>query len=294
MVLTKHLEDRGLMHAMDSISVRFSASAFESSTIKLDPNQVLPVEIFLYILHFLKDPAALERCCLINKNWKKIADDRSLWIAFRPTDAFGTNEYLKFLKVDVGEEPLLPRNIHLIRQRLCPFSNDGKTVQETQLLLLIPKTINGKPSYFKELQPLLKSLLSEKGIELCFRYLSYEEMSCGIDASHWILLTKTILPGSLNIDYECQSKLVETLGNQMYQVTSVFALVSGMLAEYARSKTRLFGDLPRVYALCKDSVYEDPVAVGCFTFNGFSVFRINYPEENYGIAAMRRLPSSAV
>ena len=71
--------------------------------------------------------------------------------------AFGKKMWATYLG-DVGVEPPLPPDIKAILNALCPFFH-GKKVKETHLLVLIPKTVKGKPLTLKTLGELVKKPL---------------------------------------------------------------------------------------------------------------------------------------
>ena len=68
--------------------------------------------------------------------------------------AFGKDLWATHLG-DIGIEPPLPPNIKEILNAPCPFF-PGKKVEETHLLVLIPKTVNGKPLTMQTLGELVQ------------------------------------------------------------------------------------------------------------------------------------------
>jgi V8-like Glu-specific endopeptidase len=60
-----------------------------------------------------------------------------------PPNAFGKAKWTQYFG-DIGVEPPLPPNIHDILNAPCPFWPDNR-VGETHLLVLIPRTVKGKP-----------------------------------------------------------------------------------------------------------------------------------------------------
>lgn len=135
---------------------------------------------------------------------------------------------------DPGIEPPLPKNIEQIVSASCPFW-PNKKVYETHVLCLIPETINGRPlnlDYFVELtENLLKSmdtifLVSHKKLS---KYSSFIQAP---SKSHWVLITKDIIPGSVNKTFKEQQALVSL----PYELPSILDTTICAITEYIRGR----------------------------------------------------------
>ena len=70
----------------------------------------LPIDAIRIIFQNLKED--LHNLALVCKEWRNLADDKVLRETIRPVQAFGTQEWKKYIGVDAGEEPLLPRRTY--------------------------------------------------------------------------------------------------------------------------------------------------------------------------------------
>ena len=166
----------------------------------------------------------------------------------------------------VGEVPPLPQDIEKILSSPCPFW-PNKTVQETHLLVLIPETVNGKPLTLNLLQELIKAPKSGNKTEYRY-YDKYVEEELGeqkAPASHWVLLTNDVIPGSRNKSYSAQKELMSkyppyTLGNAL-------DITAALLIHHVKTGGRLYTDNPNTYARCLERVNSNqwPVAIGYFS-----------------------------
>ena len=108
---------------------------------------------------------------------------------------FGEEEWEIYFG-DVGVEPPLPANIEEILNEPCSFWPDKK-VKETHLLVLIPNTVNGKPFTMNCLGELIRKPKSEHSTRYRF-YCNGANEAVGDKSypSHWVLMTRDIIPGS--------------------------------------------------------------------------------------------------
>ena len=101
----------------------------------------LPPEVRLRIFSHL-DEKALARCCSVKREWNAIGSDESLWKALFSKITFGKQKLETYFG-EVGEEPPLPPYIHKFLKSRPAFLN-GKSIEETHILVLIPATIDGR------------------------------------------------------------------------------------------------------------------------------------------------------
>ena len=261
-----------------------------SNRTRENPLDILPVEIGFKIFSELL-PTDLGRCGLVSKQWEVLANDESLWKAMGvPANAFGAKqweEYFFGLKVD---EPPLPLNIHKILKSQCPFSEKGKKVEDTHLLVLIPGTIDGKPLTLKSFGELLGSRFPEFG-QNGYRFIWDDAKECGGNGkSHWVLMTKDVLEGSRGESFAAQQEQVKEDGKGNYQVPGVLEAVVCAISEYARSggATRLLSDKPWTYTRCQDEKRGYQVVVGGFAPAGLLVDNYCYDGGHIGVVALRK------
>ena len=196
--------------------------------------------------------------------------------------------------MDIGVEPPLFRDIDKIPESPCPFWT-GKRVEETHLLTLIPGSIGDQLFTLRTFGELIKSRFPEicEGLATGFRSDGGEAELCrdrcaGNDRSRWVLMTRDVLEGSRNIGFAEQQKLVAEHGEQAYVIPKVLEAAVCILAEYAASGRRIFGDHPRTYTRCDEMADGYRRAVGDFSPKSLRIAANHSHDENIGIAALRR------
>ena len=157
--------------------------------------------------------------------------------------------------------------------------------------MLIPGSINGEPIDVENFGKLIKSKFPELGDDTGYRIIWEVAKKCRGDGKpHWVLLTKDVLSGSRNKSYAEQKQQVidESQGN--YQVPQAVDVIACIIAEYGRSKTRLFSDIPWTYTRCQEKLEGHQVIVGGFAPAGLVVnFSYFYDFDFLGVAALRKL-----
>ena len=94
----------------------------------IGPFSELPMDIVRII--FQAQKADLPAIALVCKKWKALADDEGFRQMIRPTQAFGTKEWEKYIGVEVKAEPRLPRRAY------------GDLERERGFLTFIPEKVN--------------------------------------------------------------------------------------------------------------------------------------------------------
>ena len=191
----------------------------------------------------------------------------------------------------VGKEPPLPDGIEAILNSTCPFW-DGKKVNDTHLLVLIPSHVAGQPLTLDYLSELIKQPQGE-GYGTKYGYY-WDKVSKAIGnqspgSSYWVLMTKDVLPGSRYMKYENQYALV--VKHQGYTVPGALEAAVVMLLHHARSGERLYSDSPWTYTRCRESVIDVndySVFVGGFSSGGLLVFRSYGYDFFFGVAGLRK------
>ena len=207
-----------------------------------------------------------------------------------PRIAFGRAHWEKYYG-SIGEEPHLPKDIEQILKSSCPYF-PGKTVEETHLLTLIPKTVNGKPFTIGLLGEMIKE--PQRGGHAT-KYYDYDNQAVkelkdrGIPASYWALITNDVLPNSRNKVFSEQQPLIKG----PYAVPKTLEVATGILMHHVRSGERLYSDSPNTYTRCQEKVNADQyrVGVGSFGSSGLVIFDRGgggYGGEHYGLGAARK------
>ena len=194
-------------------------------------------------------------------------------VVFR-NKAFGKKEWERYFG-DVGIEPSLPENIEEILNEPCSFWPD-KNVKETHLLVLIPNTVNGKAFTMNYLGELIQKPKSGHLTKYKF-YSDYAKESVGDKSypSHWVLMTRYIIPGSRYSNY---SECSDTIANHRkktglpYELPHLLGATASILMHYVKTGERLYTDDPWTYTYSQDvDKVNYPLGVGGFAPGGLSV-----------------------
>ena len=216
-----------------------------------------------------------------------------------PAIAFGKEKWAQYFG-DVGVEPPLPSNIGQILSSPCIFW-PGKRVEETHLLVLIPSAVNGRPFCLDSLEKLIQS--PKAGHTTKYNYYSDDvkkELGTQSMPSHWVLMTKDVIPKSREKFYEAQKALVQTYAqrNELpYELPMALEAATAILMEYVQTGTRFYySDSPLTYTRCQEKVDKGrwPAAIGGLSSGGLRVL-YNYDRNSYyhyhfsGVAGLRKL-----
>ena len=203
--------------------------------------------------------------------------------------AFGKEMWATYLG-DIGEEPPLPPDIKAILSAPCPFF-PGKKVEETHLLVLIPKTVNSKPLTLQTLGELVKKPLKGTSTQYS-QHTPGEYKDPPIVSSHWVLMTRDVIPGSRDKSYAEQQKILKGYIEKQqlpYEVPPILDATTCIFMEFLRSGTRLCGDSPYTYSRCQEKWRKDhPLAVGDFDSAGLYVGSSIFDNVNIGVVALRK------
>ena len=201
--------------------------------------------------------------------------------------AFGKKEWGKYFG-DIGLEPPLPADIEKILNEPCSFWPDKK-VKETHLLVLIPNTVNGEPFTMNYLEELIQKPKFGHATKYS-NYSDYAREALGDKSypSHWVLMTRDIIPGSR---YENYSKCCELLADHSkktglsYESPHLLDATASILMHYVKTGGRLYSDDPATWTYSQGvSQDEYSFIVGCFSLGGLDVDYGN----NFGIASCRK------
>lgn len=228
---------------------------------------------------------------------KTIPETEVLMEAQFPKIAIGKEQWKKYFG-DIGNEPPLPKDIHKILESPCPFY-PGKKVQDTHMLVLVPESINGKPIKLNSLDELLNHPQNNDLVKVLtphneFVSVAPQKAKIWINAdiksdgqqassqSHWVLMTKDVIQGSINKSYAEQQALIEGHNKQngmQYEIPNALDAAICIWMHYMISQERLFNDKPYTYAFCQEFVQGNQLVVGCFSDTSF---KIHYNETKYG------------
>ena len=242
----------------------------------------LPEELQLNIFSHLNEKD-LKICSSTCKKWKRIAKDEALWKTLYPIIAFGKEKWTTYFG-DVEDEPPLPPNIHQILKSRPHFLN-GKSVEKTHWLILMPKSINGKPFTIRHMGELSKSPRQGHKTTYGLRYFYPEFESLywdkPIEASYWVLISKDTLPKTGIEDYSEQVEVIKGYGEQLqidYQIPYALEASVGMFTEFV-----LFGKSVSLQntTRCQEKFGGVPIMVGYLNGGGLEILssrKIHYVE----------------
>ncbi|MBS0646237.1 MAG: hypothetical protein JSR97_06565 [Verrucomicrobia bacterium] len=201
----------------------------------------------------------------------------------------------------VEDEPPLPSNLEEILNSPCPFFGEkGKKVRDTHILVLIPATVSGHPLTLNYLNDLLQHPRQGNAAQF---HDSYENSMIkeyhgnqAIKQSHWVLLTRDVLPRSKHMSYKDQKKLLGTPSLKEYSIPAAIEVAICSLMEFVSSGRHLYGSNPKTYTRCSESMKDwelgdMPVqaTVGNFSSNSLNVGSCGLlGNSSTGIAALRR------
>lgn len=279
-----------------SVGNSYSCENFNET--KQDPIETLPYELVLEVFSHLNF-ATLGTIFSVSKKWKRLASDETLWKKSDVYDkAISSKNWAQWFGDEaVKDEDLkeewesLPWNIARILESRCPIFPE-KRVMDTHMLVRLPKTLNGGLT-LKSLGELAKKYFSDSnsGYRFIWAAIVQELGDKSIDKSHWVLMTKDVLPGSKNKSYGEQQKIVADLAEKSlisYEVPETLESAVCILSQYFGSNIRLFSDNPWTYTRCKDKVQGYQTVVGAFAPAGLYVTSVSYDYDRIGVAALRK------
>lgn len=176
--------------------------------------------------------------------WLPIESKITLPIVPIPPIAFGRLLWTQYFG-EVGEEPRLPPNINEILASPCPFS-PRKSVRETHLLTLIPRTVNGRPLTLDHLNELIGA--PKNGGHRCgFQTFVFQEKfgHQEIFNSYWILMTKDVIQGTVGRTLAVQLGFVQNKvkGHRYLQgggVPTLLETATSLTMQHVRSGIRTY------------------------------------------------------
>ena len=211
-----------------------------------------------------------------------------------PESAFGKAQWARYFG-DIGIEPPLPRDIQQTLRAPCPFF-PGKTVGESHLLVLIPRTVNGRPLTLTTLEELVKAPREGQATQYRYKWAAFfeEHGNRTTNESHWVLMTRDVIAGSRNKTYAQQQALLGETARRTgidYEVPTALEAAVCIFMRYMISGKRLFSDSPSTYTRCKEATAGYQGVVGEFSLAGLYVdnFHSSFGNASNGLAALRSL-----
>jgi hypothetical protein len=249
-------------------------------------HSLIPNEIMLKIFSFFGF-SGFQQTLQLNKQWLKLTKESALWKVF--CVAFDKKRWGIYFG-DVGIEPPIPSDITQIFESPCPIW-EGKKVKETHLLTLIPQTVNGEPLTLKLLGELVQKLLKgNKTPYSSFNLGDYTDSPA--PASHWVLMSREVIPESLNRSYVDQQALVTNAAQKAqapYQVPNILDAVVCLFMEYIQSGTCLYRDNPWRWSRCQEKYDKTwQLVFGGFAPEGLYI-NCSYDGNDCGVGVLRKL-----
>ncbi len=198
--------------------------------------------------------------------------------------AFGKEEWLKFYDVDIGNEPLLPRDIIEILNR-PDHLDPTRSLRNTHTLTLIPRVS------VKSIGELNKKYFpTSTGYGHAYQPV-LDQLETPNDKSYWSLMSKEVLNGSRDKNYETQQKMVAVLSKNAKvncEIPTALEAVVSILTHHVRSGERLFSVNPETSTRCLDVYKCNPVVVGHFAPSGLEFYCNSFANDSSGVAVMRK------
>ena len=231
----------------------------------------------IYVIPFLVDLINIDNCPLLTKT-------------LLTGKAFGKKEWEKYFG-DIRVEPPLPANIEEILNEPCSFWPTRK-VKETHLLVLIPNTLNGKlftMNYLKEFVQKPKFGYATK-----YKYYSDHVKEVVGDKSypsHWVLMTRDVIPGSRYKKYSECCYMVASHSKKTalpYELPHELDVTASILMHYVKTGERLYSDSQWTWTYSQDvDKVGDSLIIGGFSSDGIYISRSSYSSD--GVAGCRVL-----
>lgn len=278
---------------INALGIQYAQQPQVGEGTQIDFVNELPQEISLKIFSYLNSKE-LDRCLRVNKTWKVLASDKALWNALLSKIVIGQKQWAAYFG-DIGQEPSLPKDIHKILNKPCPFW-PGKTIEETHMLVLIPETINGKSLTLATFSELVKTPKGD-GHTTRYHLLLHASMNKykhqATPKSHWVLMTKDVIKESTDKNYTHQKVFIDQLAKKTkmnYEVPNVLDAVICIYMYYVHHGERLFNtdNTLWTYTRCQEKFEDNQVTVGGFSSDGFMAGSVSFEGDCIGVAALQK------
>lgn len=218
----------------------------------------------------------------------KFLEDRNL--------AIGPGKWDRHIGKVVGKVPGLPPNINQILDSEDPF-NAGKKVKETHILVFVPcAVVNKNNMHIPITLQSLGELVNDPKTGHTTKYSHFfagEHNTTPVQESHWVLMTKDVIPGSENLKYDDRVKLVEEGSKKAgveYQVPNAIDVAACILLNFVISGKCIYSLRSYSRTHCQEKCEgKYPLIVGWFAADGLDVSIDYYGSHIYGVGASRVL-----
>jgi len=289
---------------MSLIASRNAANSFigeDFNETRQDPTSFFSEELVLEIFFYF-NLATLGTICCVSKEWKRLANEPTLWkSAIYREIAFGNDKWAQCFGKDVVKDEdnreefsSLPWKDFIEDCKIFKSIFPEKKAKDTLMLVRLPKTLNGQLT-LKSLGELAKKYFSDSdtGYRFIWSNIVDELGDKSIHKSRWVLMTKDVLPESRDKAYANQQKIVAELAEKSlisYEIPATLESAACILSQYFGSKTRLFSDKPPTFTRCQEKDHGFHTVVGGFGPDGLKVLERSNEGSNdwYGVAALRK------
>ena len=229
----------------------------------------VPAEVLSFIFQCLGN-ADVAKAALTCKRFQEVVETPEVQRHLVEQFAFGPKDWNRYFG-DVGEAPPLPPDIMDILKSPCPYWEE-KSVANTHLLVLIPRTVNGSPFTLNLLGEMIKE---PKGGGYATKYEYYSDLiqreigNQPVSTSYWALITKDVLPNSLSKTYLDQQDLLAY--KRSYAVPGALEIATGILMHRVQTGEHLYNH--ERYTRCQETLSNGfRVVVGSFGSSGLHVY----------------------
>lgn len=182
---------------------------------------------------------------------------------------FGKREWETHIG-DVGEVPPLPENIIEILQE--PSRVEGKNRSEAEMLVLIPKTVDGKPYTINLAGEIFQHPKQGKGT----KYQTYHDLiqevhgDIPVKESYWVLISKDILTESKGKTRDEQIAMASESNGQ--RAPKLIEAITSVFMSFVCKDSIVFGTNPFIFTCCQEEpINKCKLCVGCFDSSGLFV-----------------------
>jgi len=210
----------------------------------------------------------------------------------------GAGEWKKGFGVDVGTVPPIPKTItKALLESECPL-HPGQKIKDTHVLMLVPKTVNGKPYTALELDELCSERKGSGSRLIDSDYTSWKRQEWAKlpqAESEWVLIPKSDPDPNVSPDKHFRSKNIAAQKGvhdshyKEYREVKTLELMTMAVLYDLTHKERL---LSNYYLRCEEpNASGGRVCVGDFNAHGLRVNDVNddYDNDYIGRALARKL-----
>ncbi len=280
------------------------SSIFAGPKVKINPEKKLPIDVQKHLSKFLmtKD---LGKWSGVNKAMFKnevVSQEQMM------KSAIIGCQFYEDLGIKVGEEPPLPAD--WVKMMKSSSSIDSKaSVIEKNMIVMIPKTMNGEPTTLRNFlnildalminndpsetfETIIESIVDDPRDELAFSLdpvaaenkpkkkfdgaiwdRIFEVTADGkIENSYWLVMTKDMLPLSIGKKFDEQEKIAREHG---YEAPELLPAFIAMCMHFIKTGTTHYCRDPGMFTRCNENKYDNDghAAIGALGPLGFYIHR---------------------